>query len=111
MRLRPLKLGSLELQIASNMKKHVRRVILDFFGIVFILMGVFGIFLPFLQGFIFLTIGFYLLSLNSQICDSFLRKFFRKHARFEYFFNKIDTFLKKILTKIGLYENEPPRNL
>ncbi|MEK7505693.1 MAG: PGPGW domain-containing protein [Patescibacteria group bacterium] len=47
------------------MKKYGKRILLDGIGWLFIALGVIGIFLPFLQGFLFLAIGFYFLSLHS----------------------------------------------
>jgi len=42
-----------------------KRILLDVFGWLFVLLGVLGIFLPFLQGIVFLVLGAYLLSLHS----------------------------------------------
>ncbi|MGE4219792.1 MAG: PGPGW domain-containing protein [Alphaproteobacteria bacterium] len=42
-----------------------KRLLILISGWAFIVLGVLGIFLPFLQGFLFLAIGFYLLSLES----------------------------------------------
>jgi|1185.fasta_scaffold849621_2 hypothetical protein len=43
----------------------VRRILILSAGWLFIALGVLGLFLPFLQGVLFLMIGFYLLSLES----------------------------------------------
>ena len=47
------------------MYKQTKRALLLLTGILFIILGLFGLALPFLQGFLFLTIGFILLSLHS----------------------------------------------
>lgn len=86
------------------MKKHVRRVILDLIGWILIVLGIFGIFLPFLQGFIMIALGIYFLSLNSVWFDSILKKFLRRHPKFANVFNKVDSFVKRILQKIRLHE-------
>ena len=44
---------------------NLRRIAVLTAGWLFILLGVLGLFLPFLQGILFLMIGFYLLSLES----------------------------------------------
>ena len=48
------------------MDKQVKRILILVFGWVFIIFGVVGLFLPFLQGILFLLIGFYMLSHESQ---------------------------------------------
>ena len=42
-----------------------KRLLILISGWAFVVLGVLGLFLPFLQGFLFLAIGFYLLSLES----------------------------------------------
>jgi len=44
---------------------NLRRLLILSAGWLFVLLGVLGLFLPFLQGILFLMIGFYLLSLHS----------------------------------------------
>jgi hypothetical protein len=52
------------------------RVLVLTTGWIFIVLGVLGLFLPILQGGLFLAIGFALLSLGSQVVHLWLRKFF-----------------------------------
>ncbi len=47
------------------MYKQTKRIVLVLTGILFIILGLFGLALPFLQGFLFLAIGVILLSLHS----------------------------------------------
>ena len=47
------------------MYKQTKRTLLLLSGILFIILGLLGLALPFLQGFLFLAIGFILLSLHS----------------------------------------------
>lgn len=47
------------------MYKDLKRTLLLLVGIIFILLGLLGLALPFLQGFLFLAIGLILLSLHS----------------------------------------------
>jgi len=48
------------------MKAQAKRVLILVFGWLFIIVGVAGLFLPFLQGILFLLVGFYLLSHESR---------------------------------------------
>lgn len=47
------------------MYKQLKRQFILILGILFIILGLLGLALPFLQGFLFLVIGFILLSLHS----------------------------------------------
>lgn len=44
------------------MKTRIKHILILTGGWIFIILGIFGLFLPFLQGVLFLIIGFYLLS-------------------------------------------------
>ena len=68
------------------------------------MLGLFGIFLPFLQGFIMIALGTYFLSLNSVWFDGILKRFLKRHPRFAGVFNKVDAFVKRILRKVRLHE-------
>lgn len=75
------------------MKRRLKRLLIDFFGIVFIIFGVIGIFLPILQGIFFIIIGVYLLSLHSLW---FSRKLKRVNHRFPRTGNFIDGIDRKV---------------
>jgi uncharacterized protein len=66
-------------------------------GVIFIILGVIGLFLPFLQGIIFLAIGLYILSLTSKklkrAIESRLRKYPRAFNRYERYSAKIERIL------------------
>lgn len=47
------------------MQRHIKRVFVLTIAVIFILLGLAGLVLPFLQGFLFLAIGLLLLSLYS----------------------------------------------
>lgn len=63
------------------MKKFFRFV----FGIMFILLGIIGLFLPILQGLLFIFIGLLILAPESRFIRAVLRKL---EERFPYIFNK-----------------------
>jgi uncharacterized membrane protein YbaN (DUF454 family) len=54
--------------------RRVRRIIVLSLGVVTILLGVVGLFLPVLQGVLFILIGLYLLSRESKTARSWLEK-------------------------------------
>ena len=60
------------------MQKHAKRILVLTVGIIFILLGLVGLALPFLQGILFLIIGFLLsltlLSANTHINEKTHRK-------------------------------------
>lgn len=81
------------------MKRHIKRVAFDTFGWFFIVIGFVGLFLPILQGILFLIIGFYLLSLHSLWAHQKLHAFKLKHPRIG---EKIDYFDRKIRKFFGI---------
>ncbi len=66
------------------MNKKVKRILVVSAGIMFIILGLLGLALPFLQGFLFLAIGVILLSLYSPKIrawtDVHTKRFPRLHA-------------------------------
>jgi len=68
-------------------------------GWLFIVLGVFGLFLPFLQGILFILIGLALLSSRSEIIKRFLKhleeRYPRHHERVENWRGKIRSWFKK----------------
>ena len=86
------------------MGKHVKRAILDIFGWFFAIIGVVGLLLPVLQGILFLIIGLYLLSLNSEWFNGRLGRLLKKYPRFAHVFEALDAYAKSFLKKIRLHE-------
>lgn len=69
------------------MKKRIKRTAFFVAGAFFVLLGIAGLALPFLQGFLFITIGLILLSISSTRArtwvESHTRRFPKVHAGFE----------------------------
>lgn len=59
------------------MRKKVKKVLVLTVGIIFIILGLFGLVLPFLQGILFLFIGFLLIS----FCFPEVRPWVDKHLK------------------------------
>lgn len=63
------------------MKKNIKDLGVITLGWVFIFLGIIGLFLPVLQGFLFLLIGLYILSKRSVWAQRFLAKIKRRIPR------------------------------
>ena len=61
------------------MKKHVRRVAVLVLGWILIAFGILGLFLPFLQGVLFILLGLYVLSRESETARRWLRRVRESH--------------------------------
>lgn len=70
--------------MSSRMNKELKRILILVTAIIFLVLGVVGLALPFLQGFLFLAIGLILLSIASPKArlwiESHTRKFPKLHA-------------------------------
>jgi uncharacterized membrane protein YbaN (DUF454 family) len=71
------------------MRKGAKRLWTAILGFLFLLLGIAGLFLPFLQGILFLLIGLYLLSKTSPLAKKLLNYL---QARFPRFARQLDRF-------------------
>lgn len=78
-------------------KKQIKRLIIDVVGLIFIILGVLGLFLPFFQGIIFLIIGLYLLSLHSPSIAHFIDSLKTRYPKIGGAINKFDDKVRKLL--------------
>jgi len=83
------------------MKKKIKRIALDIIGWTFILFGILGIFLPFLQGILFTVIGIYILSLHSKFAHRELHKLKAKYPKIG---GRIDSFDHRLRKFLGVEE-------
>ena len=80
------------------MQKKVKKVLILTVGIIFILLDLVGLVLPFLQGIIFLAIGFILISL----CFPKIRLWVNKHTKkYPHLFAVIEKIEKWMIKFIG----------
>ena len=61
------------------MKKHVRRVAVLVLGWILIVFGIVGLFLPVLQGVLFILLGLYVLSRESETARRWLHRIRESH--------------------------------
>ncbi|MDD5131732.1 MAG: PGPGW domain-containing protein [bacterium] len=70
-----------------------RKILLNIAGSAFIILGILGLFLPVLQGIIFLSIGLFLLAKENtwakKMFENFKGRYPEKYMRFEFFKNKM----------------------
>ncbi|WP_418791576.1 PGPGW domain-containing protein [Phosphitispora sp. TUW77] len=64
---------------ALTMQAQAKRILIMILGWLFIILGIAGLFLPFLQGILFLLIGLYLLSHESRWAKTQLHKIKKRH--------------------------------
>ena len=82
-----------------GMNTRLKRVLLFTAAVIFILLGLLGLALPFLQGILFLAIGLILLSIASPAARTWIEHHTRKFPKIHAFVQKIE---KRITDIIGL---------
>ena len=73
------------------MNPQIKRVLLFVAAFVFIVAGIIGLALPFLQGFLFLAIGLILLSIASPRARTWIEGHTRKYPKLHAWIQKIQT--------------------
>jgi len=79
------------------MIKHAKRVIIFTIGIVFLCLGILGLFLPFLQGFLFLIIALLLFSIYSPTLRDWVEHHTRKYPKVHEVVMKIQAFINRVI--------------
>ncbi|MEK7190548.1 MAG: hypothetical protein AAB661_02175 [Patescibacteria group bacterium] len=82
------------------MQKKAKKVLVLTIAIIFIVLGLIGLVLPFLQGILFLAIGLFLLSLYSPSTRLWIEKHTEKYPRLFAIVKKVDNWLTKIIGEI-----------
>ena len=82
------------------MYKKAKKILVLTIGIIFIIVGVFGLVLPFLQGIIFLAIGLILVSLCFPRARFWINKHAQRYSRLFSVINKIETWLIKFIGEV-----------
>ena len=79
------------------MLKQTKRIIVLTIGVVFVLFGVLGLFLPFLQGILFLVIGALLLSAYSPTLREWMQTHTRKYPKLHYWVLRAEAWIERII--------------
>lgn len=82
------------------MKKKAKKILVLTMGIIFIILGILGLFLPFLQGILFLAIGFILVSLCFPSVRLWANKHIEKSPHLFKTINKVEKWIAKIIGEI-----------
>ena len=70
------------------MKEIIKRILILALGWFFIILGIIGLFLPILQGILFLFIGLIILSRASKTVKNWLEKLQTRYPKFGYYLDK-----------------------
>ena len=81
------------------MKQHVKRIIILIMGSVFIVLGVAGLFLPGLQGILFLLIGLVLLSKECSWAKRLLHRLRHRFPKLDHKLEEIKVKEKELLKR------------
>ncbi len=79
------------------MRKQVKKVLILTIGIIFIVFGFIGLMLPFLQGILFLLVGFFLLSLYFPKIYSWTEKHTAKYPKLSIEIKKLEAWIRKFI--------------
>lgn len=82
------------------MQKKIKKVIVLTIGIIFIIFGLLGLVLPFLQGIIFLAIGFFLISFYFPKVYLWIERHTKKYPRLSEKIKKIEVWIRKFIGEI-----------
>jgi uncharacterized membrane protein YbaN (DUF454 family) len=76
----------------------IKRIGLLIIGWLFIVLGILGLFLPILQGFLFILIGLAILSSRSKLVKSFLKHLEERYPRYH---ERVEIWRKKFRNLFG----------
>lgn len=79
------------------MPKNFKKILVAVAGVVFIILGLLGLALPFLQGFLFLAIGVVLLSLVSARIRTFTELHTRRYPKIHRFVEKTQKWVVRFI--------------
>ncbi|MFA6177420.1 MAG: hypothetical protein WC694_00810 [Candidatus Paceibacterota bacterium] len=82
------------------MRKKIKKILILTFGIGFILFGLIGLLIPFLQGIIFLLIGIALLSFYFPQTTTILKRYLHKHPHLVAKIEKTEKKVRKFIEEI-----------
>lgn len=82
------------------MQKQAKKVLILTIGIIFIIFGLIGLALPFLQGVLFLLIGFFLISLYFPKVYQWTEKHTAKYPKLQQKIKKFEAWARKFIGEI-----------
>jgi uncharacterized membrane protein YbaN (DUF454 family) len=82
------------------MPRPVKRALILFFGWAFVVLGVLGIFLPILQGILFLLVGLILLSRESEWVQGHIERLREKYPKFAEKHDEAEAYAERLWERI-----------
>ena len=82
------------------MKRQAKRMLVLTLSVLFLLLGIAGLVLPFLQGILFITIGVLLFSMLSPTVRDWLEHYTRKWPKFHAIVVKAEQFIVKVIGEV-----------
>jgi len=82
------------------MPKEVKRILVLTAGIIFVILGIIGLALPFLQGFLFLAIGLILLSISSARIRRWIESHTRRYPKVHEWVEKLEKWVVSIIGSV-----------
>lgn len=79
------------------MKNYIKRGFILVLGVAFLILGVIGLALPFLQGFLFIAVGLLLLSVFSPTLRAWVESHTRRWPRLHELVGKMDAWIRRII--------------
>ncbi|HYF12973.1 MAG TPA: DUF454 family protein [Candidatus Paceibacterota bacterium] len=84
----------------ETMVKHTKRIIIIVLAVFFFLLGLLGLVLPFLQGFLFLAVAAVLFSVLSPRFRDWIQKYTIKYPRIHSIVERMETFVRRVVGDI-----------
>lgn len=81
------------------MLKQTKRIAVLVVGVIFVLFGILGLFLPFLQGILFLIIGVLLLSAYSPTLREWFQSRTRAYPKLHYWVLRAESWIERVIGK------------
>jgi uncharacterized membrane protein YbaN (DUF454 family) len=82
------------------MQKKIKKILVLAIGSIFIILGLFGLVLPFLQGIVFLAIGIILISFSFPKIRLWVDKHAEPYPHVSSVIKKMETLVKKLIGEI-----------
>ncbi|MDO8514024.1 MAG: hypothetical protein Q7S50_00600 [bacterium] len=89
------------------MNKEIKRILVVSAGVAFIVLGLIGLALPFLQGFLFMAIGLILLSMSSTRVRTWMKVRTTPYPKLHAGVEKIEAWMLRIIGRVDEEDGQP----
>ncbi|MEK7106700.1 MAG: PGPGW domain-containing protein [Patescibacteria group bacterium] len=87
------------------MRKELKKILVQTAGVIFVILGILGLALPFLQGILFLVIGLALLSIASSETRKWIESHTARYPKIHSAAQKIEKWITSIIGDVDKNEN------